>query len=238
MAAANWSARLLPTSWITRSSMRRRRNARTSRSVITVKAASEGDRVLLSVIDQGPGIPEIHARARGRAFRASRSEPDGAGFGPRLEPRGRGCAPAWRRTEIRGQCARALRPPSRCRAEDLRGRDDGPGSSKEKPDPSAALASRITGSPIAAGQDTNRPIRGLDRRRQRPRRPGWNSRRCLRRIPPRRRMVSSLAHFSPYLWDLASSDAARLLRNPAIRSGHPSRRVADRCRRARGECRQ
>ena len=26
--------------------------------VITVKAASEGDRVLLSVIDQGPGIPE------------------------------------------------------------------------------------------------------------------------------------------------------------------------------------
>ncbi len=28
--------------------------------------------------------------------------------------------------------------------------------SKEKPDPSAALASRITGSPVAAGVDTNR----------------------------------------------------------------------------------
>ena len=94
--------------------------------------------------------------------------------------------------------------------------------SKEKPDPSAALASRITGSPVAAGQDTNRQladwIAGVSDR---------DAQAGLKALfashPAAQAMVSSLAHFSPYLWDLASSDAARLL---AILQSDPDTHLA------------
>ena len=68
---------------------------------ILIEARREGDHVLLSVTDHGPGIPEGGPQARGRAVRAAGGEPDAAGFRPRPQPGIRGGDPARRRTQAR-----------------------------------------------------------------------------------------------------------------------------------------
>ena len=68
---------------------RRRRHAarRTAaQPEIVVKAAGEGDRILLTVADRGPGIPEADRGACGGAVRAAGAEPLAAGLGPGPEP--------------------------------------------------------------------------------------------------------------------------------------------------------
>ena len=83
---------------------------------IVVKAAGEGDRILLTVADTGPGIPAARPLARGRALRAAGAEPVAAGLGAgaRVSPmRSPACMAAscgWRTT--RPACGRCWR----CRA--------------------------------------------------------------------------------------------------------------------------
>ena len=68
---------------------------------ILIEARREGDHVLLSVTDHGPGIPEARPQARGRAVRAAGGEPDAAGFRAWPQPGVRGGDPARRRTQAR-----------------------------------------------------------------------------------------------------------------------------------------
>ena len=204
---------------------------------ITVKAASEGDRVLLSVIDQGPGIPEsMRERVVERFVRLDQSRTvPGSGLGLSLVA----AVARLHGGELRFE-DNAPGPCGRRRAAARRTSGGGMTApvSKEKPDPSAALASRITGSPIAAGQDTNRPNSRIGSPASATATPSAELRAVLASHPAAQAMLSSLAHFSPYLWDLASSDASRLLAHPAVRSGHPSRRLlADTAARV-GTCRQ
>ena len=66
---------------------------------IVVRALSEGDRILLTVADRGPGIRGSRPRARGRALRAAGAKPLAAGPGPGFEPCLGGGAAAWRRVD-------------------------------------------------------------------------------------------------------------------------------------------
>ena len=209
--------------------MRRRRNEpAASRSAITVKAASEGDRVLLSVIDQGPGIPEsMRERVVERFVRLDQSRTvPGSGLGLSLVAAVARLHGGELKFEDNAQGPRNW-PCGHHRAAARRTSGGGmtaPAAQRKSPIHQAALASRIAGAPVAAGQDdksansrTGSPASATATASAR------NSKRCLRRIPPRRRMVSSLAHFSPYLWDLASADAARLL---AILQSDPDAHLA------------
>ena len=78
-------------------------------SSVTVAARAEGDRVLLSVGDRGPGIAGRRPRPGGRAVRAAGKEPLDPGLGIRTESGCRRRAAAWRRIAAGGQCTRPAR---------------------------------------------------------------------------------------------------------------------------------
>ena len=76
---------------------------------ILIEARREGDRVLLSVTDHGPGIPEAdrkHAVERFVRLEASRTQP-GSGLGS--QPGVGGGDAAWRRTQARRCASRTAR---------------------------------------------------------------------------------------------------------------------------------
>ena len=116
-AIANWSVRRWPI-WSTTPSNMPGPDGKVNGAPaeIVVKAGDDGDRITLSVADRGPGHSRSRSRPRGRALRAARAEPIGAGLGAWAEPRFGGRAPAWRRIEARGQSSRPARARSRCRA--------------------------------------------------------------------------------------------------------------------------
>ena len=86
-----------------------------------------------------------------------------------------------------------------------------PASPQDKLHLSGSLASRITGSSqLAAGQDANRPFEDwIANLADRDAVAELNS--LFASYPAARSLIASLPQFSPYLWDLASSNAARLL---------------------------
>ena len=82
------------------------------------------------------------------------------------------------------------------------------GRTEKHPDPSGSLASRITGAPHApsgTGGKLENWIATL------PAGAAKELNALLASFPAAHALVSSLSHFSPYLWDLATSDATRLL---------------------------
>ena len=92
---------------------------------ITVKAASEGDRVLLSVIDQGPGIPEaMRDRVVERFVRLDQSRTvPGSGLGLSLVAAVARLHGGELKFEDNAQDSEGpvFAPSSRCRAEDRQG---------------------------------------------------------------------------------------------------------------------
>ena len=73
---------------------------------IVVRALANGDRIVLSVADTRAGNSRGRSTARGRAFRAARTEPLAARLRAGPEPRLGGRAPARRRTDAGGQSSR------------------------------------------------------------------------------------------------------------------------------------
>ena len=70
---------------------------------ILIEARREGDQVLLSVTDHGPGIPEGERKHAMERFVRLEFEPEPARFRPGLEPCVGGRDPAWRRAPA-GRC--------------------------------------------------------------------------------------------------------------------------------------
>ena len=210
---------------------------------IVVRALNDGDRILLTVADSGPGIPEAdRMRAVERFVRLEQSRRNRArGWS---EPCLGGGAAAWRRTDACRQ--RAGTQKRHC----LTARRAGTGSGMKrpakkktvrgkpvrKPATGATLAKRIVAAPHL--------VDAKPRKRGSPN--GWpacrerklnRSRRCWPLIRPSARLLQSLAESSPYLWELASGDPGRLLRllsaNPETHLASCWPRPVRRCRNGR-----
>ena len=104
-AIASWSARRSPISSTTPSNMPRRDAgaANGARPEIVVRALSERRPHPAHASPTRARHSRGRPRARGRAFRAARTEPLAAGLRAGPEPRVGGRAAAWRRTDARGQ---------------------------------------------------------------------------------------------------------------------------------------
>ena len=192
---------------------------------IVVGAGADGERIMLTVADRGPGIPEAD---RGRVverfvrLEQSRSQP-GSGLGLSL-------ASAVARLhggELKLEDNHpGLRSVSLCRAPDRRARDAAArarqAAAKQTPD-EAALVRRLdrrAAAPLGAGPHARRGLaRGhrAERRRQGARIAGRGRiRRCAN-------LLGGIAEAAPYLWDLIRADPARLLR---LLSGDPEEELA------------
>src|SRR5205823_577520 len=152
------------------------------------------------------------SQARGRAVRAAGGEPDAAGFRAWLEFGVRGGNPAWRRAQARrfasGPDRDAGHPGAICRGWQACGPNAG--CATEGGMNSFALAARFVSGPRItassnAGQRLGDWLAELEPQ-QAAEIGGWLDR------PLARAILLGIVEFSPYLFDLIRTDAARLIR--------------------------
>ena len=203
---------------------------------VTVSAARDGDQVVITVADRGPGIPEAEReRALERFVRleSARSRP-GFGLGlslaaavarlhggllrlednaPGTEGAARSCRPR-RRPESR-DFPRSLpgtaeeREPKRLKRPAYLARTS-PVRRAMPPEP-ASLAARLQGAPVLADAKRAR-ARLADLLARAAEKPEADAARASRRDGPFHDLLLALADHSPFLWRLASADPARLAR--------------------------